>query len=307
MPSQVKNLLMVSDAEKKAIFKHYNMSERDFEEIVEIVREWYLKTRLPKEDTINEKIKVALFNCKMEIEKTKRCLEGYYRVRTIHTDIFDRLVPNTTSYALAKSLSKIAVMPKLTPDLCRITIFRVDNPHESAPDGLIYEVLPLMSVEYRLFSGDYFYSNILIIDLTDFGLKNLMKYTPHVCNTLINCMIGVCIRFKNIHFVNLPHIFDKVIGLLKYFLPSEFHDKVRTHQNIESLHEYIPKEYLPSNYGGTQCSLEEIQDNWCKTFESKEEEFKKLLTAKCPDFLEDKIRQKENFGIEGSFRKLTVD
>lgn len=49
MPSQVKNLLMVSDAEKKAIFKHYNMSERDFEEIVEIVREWYLKTRLPKE------------------------------------------------------------------------------------------------------------------------------------------------------------------------------------------------------------------------------------------------------------------
>lgn len=68
-------------------------------------RKKYLVFFLINLDTINEKIKVALFNCKMEIEKTKRCLEGYYRVRTIHTDIFDRLVPNTTSYALAKSLS----------------------------------------------------------------------------------------------------------------------------------------------------------------------------------------------------------
>ncbi|CAG9861668.1 unnamed protein product [Phyllotreta striolata] len=307
MPAQDQELLLVTEAERNAIFKHYGINEGEFDEMVNIIREWHKKTKLPQEDTISGKIKIALFNCKMDIEKAKRCLESYYKIRTVHSDFFDKLVPNTNIYNLAKEASKTVIMPKLTPDLCRITIFRLCDPNANVPDGLIYELVSFLGVEYRIFSGDTFYSNTLIIDLKGFGFHNLMKYSPGVCNTLIHCLVSVKLRLKNLHFVNLPPIMDKVMGMVKMFLPSKMHDKVKVHQTYESLYESIPKEYLPSNYGGTEASIEELEEKWCKLLESKEDEFKLLLKAKCHDLLDEKPSKNHNDQVEGSFRKLNID
>lgn len=85
---------------------------------------------------------------------------------------------------------------------------------------------------------------------------------------------SVNLRIKNIHFVNTINFLDHIMRLLKAFLPSKVINKVSTvnlstlewpknlqiviHKTADTLSDYIPKEYLPSNYGGSEKSMEEL-------------------------------------------------
>ncbi|KAG5894740.1 hypothetical protein JTB14_006159 [Gonioctena quinquepunctata] len=305
--TKISKLLPYSEEEKRAILKHHNFSDIEFNELAEQLREWSIKSPLPVEHITNNALKSALLNCKMSPEKVKKTLEGYFRIRTILSDFFDRFLPNTEDYLLSKSLAKCAVMPKLAPDLCRITIFRMDDPNGKATDGLEYVLVAIMGIELRIRSDDFFYSNILVIDFQNFDLQTLMKFTPTVNQKLVNLMLAINLRLKNIHLVNLPPVLDRLMILMKLVLPTKFFNKVCTHADYESLYEYIPKEYLPTNYNGTEPSIEQIHDDWCKELENREEDFKKLLSAKCHDLVGRRIAHNQQFGVEGSFRKLTLD
>ncbi|XP_023013528.1 alpha-tocopherol transfer protein-like [Leptinotarsa decemlineata] len=305
--TKISKLLQYSESEKRAILKHYNISEKEFEELVEQVREWFTKSSLPQEHFNNDAIKSSLLNCKMSLEKSKKTIQGYFTVRTLKSEFFNRFLPNTEGYEESKTLTKVAVMPRLSPDLCRITVFRMDDPGGKASDGLLYAIAAIMQVELRIRNKEFFCSNILIIDLQGFHLHNLMKFTPTVTKTLVDLMLAINLRLKNIHLVNLPPFLDKIMIMLKMILPSKFFEKVRSHTDFESLYDFIPKEYLPSNYGGDQASIEQLHEDWCQEVEKNEDEFKKLLGAKCQILEENDIERNEQFGVEGSFRKLTLD
>ncbi|KAG5894735.1 hypothetical protein JTB14_006154 [Gonioctena quinquepunctata] len=117
------------------------------------------------------------------------------------------------------------------------------------------------------------------------------------------------LRIKNIHFVNQAPILDKVLALVKMVLPSKIQNKVKMHANFESLHQYIPKEYLPSNYGGTESSIEELQRKWSVVIEKHKEDLQHLVKElKCDELLKSEEQSANyQFGAEGSFRKLTID
>ena len=79
--------------------------------------------------------------------------------------------------------------------------------------------------------------------------------------------------------------------------------------NWDELYKYVPKKYLPKEYGGENGSIEEISKYWEEKILSYSEFFKenekygtneKLRVGKPIDF--DSI-----FGMDGSFRKLNVD
>lgn len=83
------------------------------------------------------------------------------------------------------------VIPKLSPDLCRINIIKINDPDGAAANGFVYEVVPFMQAELRLKSKEeFFLSNILIFDLRNYSLKNLLKYTPSINNQLVNIMVS---------------------------------------------------------------------------------------------------------------------
>ncbi|CAH1956521.1 unnamed protein product [Acanthoscelides obtectus] len=204
----------------------------------------------------------------------------------------------------------VAILPKLTPDLCRTTCVRIDDPQGQAPDGLFYEVIPILHTELRIVTEDYFVSNIIVIDLEGFGLKNVIKYTPTVNNMLVHLMISINLRLKGLHFINAPPIMDKVMFLVRSCLPTKFLDKVHVHKNADTLYKFVPKECLPENYGGQLPSLEQLHEDWCIASESQEEFFKKLQTVKCDkdELAELKIQNNDSgFGVDGSFKKLAID
>lgn len=60
---------------------------------------------------------------------------------------------------------------------------------------------------------------------------------------------------------------------MKPFLNKEVIESLKVHTTLESLHEHIPKDMLPIEYGGSDYSLEEYQlltKNWLEENERRE-------------------------------------
>ncbi|XP_050302174.1 uncharacterized protein LOC126740269 [Anthonomus grandis grandis] len=307
--SKLSKLLQVTEEEKKKILQHYDLSEEDFDERVNMLKEWTNKCEhLPKED-VDNKFRIALLNCKMSLEKAKKSLEGYYRIRSRYSnEIFDKMTPKTKEYLESKKLVKTVVMPNLTPDLHRITIFKVSDPNGEACDAFLYELPVLMMAEIRLIT-DLFISNIIIIDFDGYSWKNVLKYTPTVQQKLVDILMSVNLRIHSIHFINQTNFMDYVMRLLKSLLPSKLVNKIHNHQSYDELKEHLSAENLPSNYGGKQKSIEVLHEEWCEQIEESDDLFQKLLSVKSTEKIELDQTQQDLFGCgaEGSFRKLTLD
>jgi hypothetical protein len=70
------------------------------------------------------------------------------------------------------------------------------------------------------------------------------------------------VNLKHIHFVNCSTVVTKAISFFKSLLSKELKEKFYFHSSgFESLHEFIDKEHLPVEYGGTQGSLKDYQEN----------------------------------------------
>lgn len=51
---------------------------------------------------------------------------------------------------------------------------------------------------------------------------------------------------------------EKLLAVIKPFLNKEVLESLKVHTTLESLHKFIPKELLPSEYGGFDYSLKEL-------------------------------------------------
>jgi hypothetical protein len=82
------------------------------------------------------------------------------------------------------------------------------------------------------------------------------------------------------------------------------------HKSLDELHKYIPKKIFPQEYGGEMGPVSELIVEWEQIVMSKRkmllddrkfgiDEGKRPGKSRVSDFIFD--------GIEGSFRKLTVD
>ncbi|KAM7292883.1 alpha-tocopherol transfer protein-like isoform X1 [Ixodes scapularis] len=94
---------------------------------------------------------------------------------------------------------------------------------------------------------------VVILDLKGLGLKQVRHYTPSVIKTFLQ-LFQDCypMRVKEIYIANNPPIFEAVYSFAKLFLKQKLVDRVHfIGRDYEKLHELIPRERLPEEYGGT--------------------------------------------------------
>lgn len=78
---------------------------------------------------------------------------------------------------------------------------------------------------------------------------------------------------------------------------------------METLYEFIDREMLPTEYGGDAGSIQDLHDQWMKKLEEygpwfKEQEAIKADESKRPG---KQLNYEDLFGMEGSFKQLTID
>lgn len=105
-------------------------------------------------------------------------------------------------------------MPKLTKDLCRVSLFKHADPNGEADDALLYMLHSLMIGEIRFFN-DFMLSNIFIFDLEDYKFANFIKYTPSVNVKIVNILVSTFLisiaKVKLVIIINLVIHFFRIL------------------------------------------------------------------------------------------------
>lgn len=70
---------------------------------------------------------------------------------------------------------------------------------------------------------------------------------------------GYGFRMKGIHLLTTSKMSDALVSLLKQILSKKIGGRIHVHMDIESLYEFVPKDILPSEYGGSAPSMDELR------------------------------------------------
>lgn len=66
-------------------------------------------------------------------------------------------------------------------------------------------------------------------------------------------------KLKEVHIINVSPLIDTVINWVKPFLKEKIRNRIHVHPDgLESLYKFVPREILPSEYGGDAGSIQEI-------------------------------------------------
>jgi len=94
---------------------------------------------------------------------------------------------------------------------------------------------------------------VVIIDMKGFGMKHLAHFSVIRAKRIAELADkALPVQLNQIHVVNQSKVTDIAYAVIKPFLSTEFTRKIRFHgTDFTELHKVVPKEVLPSPFGGT--------------------------------------------------------
>ncbi|CAG9770886.1 unnamed protein product [Ceutorhynchus assimilis] len=292
---------------RKALNEDVNTRQSDLEHI----KEWLLKQpHLP--DTWDEdRLMTFLRGCKFSLEKTKQKLDMYFTMRTACPDFFSNRDINRPELQLIANIGLIPPLPGLTKDGKRIIVMRGKDPSVETPPLSDVAKLVLMIGDIRLAAEETGVAgDVYILDASVATISHFSKVSPSVAKRFLVCVQEAYpVKLKEVHVVNVSPLVDTIVQFVKPFLKEKIRNRIHLHSSFDTLHEMVPKDILPEEYGGSAGKLQDFHDAWMKKvadygpwFQAQEDI--KADESKRPG---KPTNYDDLFGIDGSFRQLKID
>lgn len=170
--------------------------------------------------------------------------------------------------------SQIVSFPNYTSKNHALTVFRLVDYNPSSFDYSVFVKFHIMSSDTRFLTPDLknlSEAEISIFDCNGFSARHLWSLITNFST------MRVFLRYvqeaapfivSQNHFVNCSTITMKIFALIRPFLNKELFDVMHFHSyGFETLHNHIPKELLPDEYGGSAGKLEELYVNTLRLIE----------------------------------------
>ncbi|XP_046386008.1 retinol-binding protein pinta-like isoform X1 [Ischnura elegans] len=276
------------------------------------LRDWLSKQPHLKARTDDQFLTAFLRGCKFSLERTKEKLDFYYTSRTALKEFFTDRDPMKPE--IQKFLDLGVMLPLPEPDELgrRILIFRSGryDPNEFNTSDICK--VNFMLMDYMLMNDDCYNTAgvVSIGDMKDATMAHAAQMSPTLIKQTMKCsQDGYPFRIKKLLYINVPQFFETVFNLFKSFAKDKLQKRMCVYAGMNSLYQDIPQKLLPNEYGGEAGSFEELSKDFKKQMESFrdwfiEDEKYGADESKRPG----KPKSYEDlFGVEGSFRKLTVD
>ncbi|KAK8400657.1 hypothetical protein O3P69_002456 [Scylla paramamosain] len=227
--------------------------DRDVQALREIVEaEPGLNSRLDKPFLLS-----FLRARKFDYDKAMAMLRSYYRARQENADLYVNLVPSALESVWPLHLQ--TVLP--TPDTLgrTVLIFRAGawDPESASLDEVFRSQVMVLEHVVRL-PVTQLRGVAAVVDCAGLSMGHAYHLTPAHIRRMISVIQGVFpLRFKALHFVHEPAIFDWVFSLIKPFLSETIKGRLHFHgEDLSSLHQHIPAEELPEEVGGSLGPLD---------------------------------------------------
>ncbi|CAH0718273.1 unnamed protein product, partial [Brenthis ino] len=228
---------------------------------VEQLKEWINRQpQLPKDLGDNLILRFA-HSCYYDLEKTKKTVDTFFTVRGICSDLVTNRDP--MSPHMQKILKIIRLGQFLTSSNSMIWIYQINDPGLDNYDHISDAKLFFLSTDAQFLESEVLpEEDIVIMDVKDVTLKFLTKMNLSVARRLARYQEdAIPIRLKQVHVVNAPPFIDKIYGVMKPFISKHITDLVHFHSpKSETLFQYISKEDLPSDFGGSRPSMSELTE-----------------------------------------------
>ncbi|XP_059051869.1 alpha-tocopherol transfer protein-like [Achroia grisella] len=309
MQSKNKYFLEIGSTTVVSVREMYNLDQTGrLDEAIFLLEEWIKKQdHFEKKDFSRDFLERLIIINKGSLERTKLKLDKICTLRTLMPEFFG--IYNLKEDFKDVSLLVDAIMPKTTSDFYRVYLMKNKNITLSSYMNFYRRLV--FYLEYML-RYDYTVGVIIIMDYMDTNLLELVKTLSltELRQALTLFMEGYGLRVKGIHFLTTSKVIDTFVALWKQILSAKVAGRLYVHKSLESLHDAVPKELLPAEYGGKEKSLMELHDNILNILSEKEFiEYMNLVnkgrtneTLRSPDKFNE-----QHLGMPGSFRSLVVD
>ncbi|GJQ80642.1 hypothetical protein Trydic_g9227 [Trypoxylus dichotomus] len=293
---------------RKQLNEDLNTRESD----LQAIKEWLAKQpHLP--DTWDEnRIMTFLRGCKFSLEKCKRKLDMYFTMRTACPELFSNRDINRPELAEIMDAVNIPPLPGLTPDAKRVIVLR-GKTEKNLSNANAYDAMKiaLMVGDIRLAAEETGVAgDVYILDASIATPAHFAKFTPAMVKKfLLIVQEAYPVKLKEVHVVNISPLVYTIIEWVKPFIKEKIRNRIHVHQDVESLHKFVPKDVLPEEYGGTAGKSQEFHDQWHKKLQDylpwfQEQENIKADESKRPG---KPTNYDDLFGVDGSFRQLSID
>ncbi|KAK4879671.1 hypothetical protein RN001_007817 [Aquatica leii] len=303
----------ISDAlQKKAVIElNENVIRRN--EDIELIRKWlnqqpHLNANLDDQYILN-----FLRGCKFSLQKTKEKLDMFYTMKSLlpefykDRDPFRPEIQEILKLGLCLPLSHKETEPqvifiRLSPE----DPFKVKFADVMKVSLMILDIF-LKEDDNFIISGQ-----LGLVDFKNSTINHLLHLDLSVCKKAATCLnFAYPTRPKGCHFVNTPGYFNKIIDTVKLWLPEKFVKRVfiYSESNINNLYDTIPAKIIPKDSGGSGVTVKELTDYWKTKVESYRDWFieDEKYCANESKRIGKHSTSSDLFGVEGSFRSLSID
>ncbi|KAL0894647.1 hypothetical protein ABMA27_013201 [Loxostege sticticalis] len=233
----------------------------------------HLKDWLAKQPHLNARrddqwLIAFLRGCKFSLERTKEKLDLYYAIRKTAPDLY-RIHHKDPLFNEILELGSYIVLPKAPgPTSPKISI--VSPGRYDADKYSISDILSVSNVLLKIILFEDDHSVVAgmqtILDLEGVTMSHFFQMTPlQMKKMVVSGQDALPLRMKGTHYLNTPAGFETVFNAIKGLLNEKNKNRLYVHnKNYDEMYKYIPKEYLPKEYGGEAGSIKEITDYWKK-------------------------------------------
>ncbi|GJQ79801.1 hypothetical protein Trydic_g23268 [Trypoxylus dichotomus] len=299
---------VILEQDEARVLKTLTIGEDKLNHYMDLFLQWIASQRyLPQNFNASCRKKFLLW-AKLDFEKAKKKFKNFcYNPWTYKEFYSDRIL--TFEHDIKASLEMIyeIPMPKLTPNGYRVTVAKFRN----ADNLNILTLARFLTIylDYRLHKDTIVAGEIVIIDLECMKPHHYAKlFNPTYLKIVKFFVLSCPFMLKNIFAVNCHPLLEKGITLVRSVLPQKLAERIMTLANPKDLYQHIPPECLPSEYDGHDKSIEHFQDLLRKFWMSQKGFFEELDRCKPTGPIPEEFKYHEDeFGVDGSFRKLNLD
>ncbi|KAM5246476.1 alpha-tocopherol transfer protein-like isoform 1-T1 [Ctenodactylus gundi] len=212
---------------------------------------------------------------KFDYDRALQLLVNYHSCRRSWPEVFSNLRPSALKDVLSSGF--LTVLPHTDPRGCHILCIR--------PDRWIPSNYPIteniraiyLTLEKLIQSEETQVNGIVILaDYKGVSLSKASHFGPFIAKK-----DGFPIRIKAVHVVNEPRIFKGIFAIIKPFLKEKIANRFFLHgSDLNSLHTNLPRNILPTEYGGTAGELDTA--TWNAVLLASEEDFVKEFCQAVP-------------------------
>lgn len=276
------------------------------------IREWLKKQPHLPDDWETGPIMTFLRGSSFSLEKCKRKLDMYFTMRAACPEFFtkrDATMPELEDILTNKIQGP--ALPGITPNGRRVTICRGIHPDLNSQQITDILKLALMVGDVRLIEEkEGVAGDIYVLDAAVLGASMLAKLSASVIKKFLICVQEAYpIKLKEVHIVNTSPLVERIVNFVKPFLKEKIRKRIFIHKEVKDLYKYIPQEMLPNEYGGQAGTMDQLQEQWKLILQEYREWFKRQDAIVANESLRPgrPTNYDELFGIDGSFRQLSID